>query len=122
MQKTIQSTELPDGRLNRSIKKAHSRAFFDDYEERPCFAGPLGVPNAVIRNANHASARAFSRDLHEAIRTVDAIMYPSRYVDGGLCIAVYERALPKLAIGSSKPLDLDPELTETLSHYRITLV
>ena len=81
-----------------------------------------GVPNAVIRSANHASGRAFARQLHEHLNYVDAILYPSRYVDGGLCIAIFERALEKLTVVSSEPLETDPYLDETLSRYRIKVI
>ena len=80
-----------------------------------------GVPNAVIRSADHRSGRAFARRVLESLPEIEAILYPSRFVDGGYCIAVFEKAIRKLSANAGKTLDNDPRTAKALSRLRITL-
>jgi hypothetical protein len=52
---------------------------------------------------------------------VDGIWYPSR-LNGDENLAVYDRAVPKLAAGARRKLGICTELAPILTAYRVALV
>ena len=62
----------------------------------------FGVPTDVIRYSNHKSGQFFSEFVYANMPTVDGILYSSRFTEL-LCVAVYDRAIPKL-IAASAPV------------------
>ena len=57
------------------------------------------VPTDIIRYSNHADGQRFSEFVHANIPQVDGFLYASRLTEV-LCVAIYDRAIPKLAIPS----------------------
>jgi RES domain-containing protein len=72
----------------------------------------LGVDTNAVRARAHDPGQALSERLH-AETDFDGLLYDSR-LTGRACIAVYERALPKIDASPAQPLlahaDLVPEL------------
>jgi len=81
----------------------------------------LGVPTNAVRAKSHRLGRAFSEDLYRAAPDVDAILYPSRLTNGP-CLAVYDRATPKLSAAALRPLANQPELITVLKALNIELI
>ena len=81
----------------------------------------MGIPVGVIRNTDHRAGRSFAKALFDYRPDVDAIKYPSRLEDGGLCVAVFERALYKIDAIRTTPLNRLRETTRLLQDYRIQI-
>lgn len=81
----------------------------------------FGIPPAVIRNTDHRSGRAFSYALHQHREDVDGILYPSRLEDGGVCVAIYDRAFSKLYEEVSHPLLRLKETAVLLERFRVSI-
>lgn len=67
-----------------------------------------GVPTDVIRYSNHKSGQFFSEFVYNNMPEVDGVLYSSRFTDA-LCIAVYDRAIPKL-VSTGAPVQLTRRL------------
>lgn len=67
--------------------------------------GPLrmGIPSDVSRGSKQSLARRWSLAIRGHSACPDGIIYPSR-LNGEINIAVYDRAIPKLAAVSTTPL------------------
>ena len=91
------------------IGSTDTLSLFDARGEK---AYALGIATDAVRGAAHTTGQEFSEQLH-AETTVDGVLYDSR-LTGGLCIAVYQRAISKLvassAIGLVRHAGLLPEL------------
>lgn len=81
----------------------------------------FGIPPSVIRNTDHRSGRAFSKALHDLRDDVDGILFPSRLEDGGVCIAVFERAFFKLDVIATTPMMRLGLTKSLLEKYRISI-
>ena len=78
-----------------------------------------GVPADVIRYSAHTDGQYFSEFVHANMPTVDGILYSSRLTERH-CIAIYDRALHKLAAGSPMPLTRSV-LTPTLGPWNVSV-
>ena len=58
-------------------------------------ASRYGVPTDVIRYSNHKSGQFFSEFVYANMPDMDGLLYSSRFTEA-LCVAVYDRAIPKL--------------------------
>ena len=58
-------------------------------------AARAGVPTDVIGHSKHSAGQFFSSFVHANIPHADGLLYHSRFT-GRRCIAIYERARPKL--------------------------
>jgi hypothetical protein len=81
----------------------------------------LGVPTDAVRASAHGLGQRASVAVYQHADQFDGIWYPSR-LNGDDNLAVYDRAVPKLAAGSRRRLGVCPELAPILSTYRISIV
>lgn len=58
-------------------------------------ASRYGVPTDVIRFSNHTSGQFFSEFVYNTMKDVDGLLYSSRFTEA-LCVAVFDRTIPKL--------------------------
>lgn len=80
----------------------------------------IGAPTAVTHDANHAAGRALASATYEALPDADGFLYSSRFTRDH-CVAVFDRAIGKLAVMDTAPLIVQAELLDALSDYGITL-
>jgi len=79
------------------------------------------IPTDVAKAEDHTMGRLWSLALWQHPDHPDAIHYPSRLVDGP-CLAIYDRALPKLTAMAVKPLmDYRKEMATIIHKYRLSL-
>jgi hypothetical protein len=86
--------------------------------------GPLrmGVPSDVVGARDQTLARQWSVAFHEHPEQPDGVFYPSR-LNEQRCIALYERALPKVeASATPRLMECDLELAAILNDLQIALV
>lgn len=81
----------------------------------------IGAPTAVAHHANHAAGQALSSATYKDVPEADGFLYASRFT-GHACIAVFDRATPKLAVRAVVPLVEHADFLETLVDYGISLV
>ncbi len=67
-------------------------------------AARYSVPTDVIRYSNHKSGQFFSEFVYTHLPDVDGLLYASRFTEA-LCVAVYDRAIPKL-VSTAAPTQL----------------
>lgn len=85
--------------------------------------GPIrmGIPSDVARSRDQTLARLWSVAIYEHPATVDGILYPSR-LNGEFNLAIYDRAVTKLAAGVTGALELAPGLGPALDALNVALV
>jgi hypothetical protein len=85
--------------------------------------GPLrmGVPSNVVRGASQSLARQWSATFHKHPARPDGVIYPSR-LNGETNLAVYDRAIDKLAAVSSGPLLRQPGFAHVLRDLKVGLL
>jgi hypothetical protein len=81
----------------------------------------LGVPTNAVRASSHLSGQRASLAVYQRSETLDGIWYPSR-LNGDDNLAVYDRAVPKLAASPRRKLASCPELASILNSYHVALV
>ena len=81
----------------------------------------MGVPSDVARSSKQALARRWSLAIYDHPAQVDGIFYPSR-LNGEVNLAVYDRALGKLAVATTTPLRQAPGLARVLNGLNIALI
>ena len=67
-------------------------------------AARCDVPADVIRYSDYRAGQYFSEFVYAEMADVDGLFYPSRFTEM-LCIAVYDRAIPKL-VSAGSPVQL----------------
>jgi len=96
----------------RSVTLISTTAPLKLLDARGSAAYTLGIDTNAVRARAHNLGQAFSEWLH-AETDFDGLLYDSRLTSRA-CIAVYERALPKIDASPAQPLlahvDLAPEL------------
>jgi hypothetical protein len=80
----------------------------------------LGVPTDAVRARHQAAGQALSRAIHQEHEDVDGFLYPSRLTSGD-CLAVFDRAVAKLAALKTGQLENHPELPDVLARHRTDL-
>lgn len=81
----------------------------------------LGIATDTVRAKSHKAGRAFSEALYRAAPAIDGIVYPSRLTNAD-CIAVYDRAVPKLEARPVVPLTTQPALVPALAALDVTVI
>ena len=84
--------------------------------------GPLrmGIPSDVARGSKQRLARRWSLAFHEHPVQLDGILYPSR-LNGEINLAIYDRAMGKLAARSTTALLRQHELASVLRDLKVGL-
>jgi len=113
--------ELPrfeaEARLVVSIRCDRPLALIDLRGDGPV---RIGAPSAVAHDGNHAAGRALSAAVHGDVPEADGFLFPSRFT-GDRCVAVFERAFPRLQTIEVAELVRHPEFLEALGDYDIAL-
>lgn len=81
----------------------------------------LGIPTDALMARNHAAGRRLSRSLYNQFADIDGVVYTSRHVKKD-CVAIYDRAVPKLRAGPVEPLITLPALAPALIDLDIRLI
>lgn len=81
----------------------------------------MGVPTDVAKSSRQNLARSWALAFHEHESLPDGIIYPSR-MNGHTNVAVFERAVSKLAPARVLPLIGAPGLAAVISDLRVSLV
>jgi hypothetical protein len=81
----------------------------------------LGMPTDVLRGSRQGSARRWSLAFYDHPAAPDGIMYPSR-LNGETNLAIYDRAVSKLAIAGTCALINAAGLAAVLNGLRVALV
>ncbi|MEO9337073.1 RES family NAD+ phosphorylase [Mesorhizobium sp. SB112] len=81
----------------------------------------LGATGAVSSGL-HPPARQWSKAIHDHPARPDGIAYRSNHDNGELCVALFERASPRLGAAASEPIMTDRAgLAALLARYKIGL-
>jgi hypothetical protein len=81
----------------------------------------LGAPTDAALARHQAAGQALGRAVYEEHRDIDGLLYSSR-LTGEDCIAVFDRAVKKLAVLETGELKSHPELPRLLEQHRIRLI
>lgn len=81
----------------------------------------MGVPTDVAKSSRQSLARAWSLAFHEHPSVPDGIIYPSR-LNGHTNLAIFDRAISKLAAVRVVPLIGAPRLATVINDLRVSLV
>lgn len=81
----------------------------------------MGISSEVARGRRQSFGRRWSVEMHEHPELVDGIIYPSR-LNGEVNLAIYGRAVWKLAVAQTTPLIAARGLARVLDKYLISLV
>jgi hypothetical protein len=81
----------------------------------------MGVASDVPRSSKQALARRWSLAAYAHPAQVDGIRYPSR-LNGELNLAIYDRAISKLAVAATTPLRDAPGLARVLNDLKVALI
>ncbi len=81
----------------------------------------MGVPSDVIGASRQTLARQWSVAFHEHPEQPDGLLYPSR-LNEELNLAIYDRAIPKLAVNRKGTLRRASGLAAVLERLRVALV
>ena len=80
----------------------------------------IGAPTAVTHDADHRAGQSLSAATYANVPEADGFMYQSRFT-GHMCMAVFDRAMPKLAVRDVTGLVQHPKFADVLIDYEITL-
>lgn len=81
----------------------------------------LRMPSDALRGADHTLGTQWSLAVHQHPDRVDGIVYNSR-LNEMICVAVHDRAVPKLQCTSIVDLKSYVGLADILNKYRIALI
>ncbi|WP_439571507.1 RES family NAD+ phosphorylase [Sphingomonas sp.] len=113
----IAETEMTD-RLYSGIAVTNPLRLIDLRGDSPL---RMGIPSDVVRGRTQQLARRWSLAIHQHPEGVDGIIYPSR-LNGEENLAIYDRAIAKLAFGAVGPLELEAGIDGILNDLRVALV
>ena len=85
--------------------------------------GPIRIaaPTAVTHDANHAAGRALSSATYATVPEADGFLFRSRFT-GHVCAAIFDRAIPKLAVVDVSLLIDNADFVSALTDYEIALL
>ena len=116
-----QRRELPradiDARLVVSLASREDLALIDLRGDGPI---QIGAPPAVAHDSNHAAGRSLSAATFAGVPQADGFLFPSRFT-GGLCAAIFDRAIGKLHALRVTPLIEYADFLEALDDDDIHL-
>ncbi len=101
----------------RSVALISTMASLKVLDARGEAAYALGIDTDAVRARAHDPGQAFSEWLH-AETDFDGLLHDSRLM-GRACIAVYERALPKIDASPARPLLAHADLIQELQRMNI---
>lgn len=81
----------------------------------------MGIPSDVVRGRTQGLARNWSLALYEHPAMVDGIIYPSR-LNNQTNLAIYDRAVRKLASVSTRPLSQTSGMVAVLKNFHVALI
>jgi hypothetical protein len=116
--------ELP---LAAILMRAHARVATQPDEEllmldlRDSGCLDIGAPTDAARARHFAAGQALARSIYTEHPDVDGVVYDSR-LTGNDCIAVFDRAIPKLTVLDACALMDHPQLPALLEQAGIQLV
>ena len=90
-----------------------------DLRGNGCFR--LGLETETVRGKRHNPVRRFSEAFYPAFPAIDGILYQSRIL-AAPCIAVYDRAVDKLAPTPVRPLYAMPGLTAAMDELGVEMI
>lgn len=84
--------------------------------------GPIriGAPTAVAHDSNHTAGRTLSAAIYADLPNADGLLFRSRFTDH-LCVALFDRALKKLAVQQVAPLIEHADFLDALDEYDVVL-
>ena len=80
----------------------------------------IGAPPAVAHDTSHVAGRALSAAVHAGVPEADGLLYQSRFT-GDAGVAVFDRAIGKLALSGVAPLIGVEQFWHVLDVYDIAL-
>ena len=80
----------------------------------------IGAPTAVTHDADHRAGQSLSAATYSNVPEADGFVYQSRFT-GHMCMAVFDRAVAKLAVRDVTGLVRHPKFADVLVDYEITL-
>lgn len=80
----------------------------------------MGVPTDVAKASRQTLARRWSAAFHEHGTAPDGIIYPSR-LNGHTNLAIYDRAISKLAVSRVRKLIAAPGLARVLNDLKVAI-
>ena len=80
----------------------------------------IGAPTAVTHDADHRAGQSLSAVTYANVPEADGFVYQSRFT-GHMCMAVFDRAIAKLAVRDVTGLVQHPKFADVLIDYEITL-
>lgn len=114
--------ELPrsdvDERLVVSIRSTETLTLVDLRRDGPI---RIAAPTAVTHDANHAAGRALSSATYATVPEADGFLFRSRFT-GHVCAAIFDRAIPKLAVVDVSSLIDNADFLSALTDYEIALL
>ena len=81
----------------------------------------IGASPSVVRDPRHAEGQGLSQATYNVAPEVDGFVYPSWHTAEN-CIAIFDRAIPKLAVEDVMPLAEHSGLLPALDRYGVTLL
>lgn len=81
----------------------------------------MGIPSDVVRGRTQGLARRWSVAIYSHPARVDGILYPSR-LNTEINLAIYDRAVPKLAPLTSTDLQTAPGVGDVLTTFKVALI
>lgn len=80
----------------------------------------IGAPTAVTHDANHRAGQSLSAATYANVPDADGFVYQSRFT-GHTCVAIFDKAIGKLAVRDVTGLVQHPKFADVLIAYKITL-
>ena len=81
----------------------------------------IGVPSDAIRARDQTLGRIWSAALWEHEAAPDGLLYPSR-LNSETSLALYDRAMPAMALVEARPLLERPEMPEIIESLELAIV
>ena len=81
----------------------------------------IGASPSVVRDPRHAEGQGLSQATYNVAPEIDGFLYPSWRTEEN-CIAIFDRAIPKLAVEDVMPLAEHSGLLPALDDYRVALL
>ena len=79
----------------------------------------IGASTAVTHDADHRAGQSLSAATYSNVSEADGFVYQSRFT-GHMCMAVFDRAIAKLAVSDMTGLVRHPKFADVLIDYEIT--
>ena len=81
----------------------------------------IGASPSAVRDPRYAEGQGLSQATYNVAPEIDGFLYPSWHTEEN-CIAVFDRAIPKLTVSDVIPLAEHSGLLPALDDYRVALL